>query len=210
MEVVENNKIGNIEALEKDNQIGIKSENSPFATTFYFEEYYDDVAVKKFLKNTERLIRQSREYHTYIELLRGSYSVLNRDNILSNLTNADVDMEFHHFPFSLYDICSIVLTKHMLDKKNISSFGLAKEVMELHYKHFIGLVSLMETNHDLAHNGSIFISKKQIFGDYSSFMKLYDKAIPNALKEKVKIMEDLSDKGIPVDFGGLYGVSDDK
>lgn len=201
--MAEENKIGNISAVEANNQIGIKSDSSPFASTFYFEDYYDDKAIKKFIKNTERLIRQSREYSTYIELLRTNYHQLNRDNILSNINTGDVDLEFHHYPFSLYDILEVLLLQHMINKDKINTFRLAKETMELHYKHLIGLVPLTKTMHEMAHNGNLFISKEQIFGDYQGFMKMFPQAIPQDIKMKITEMEKNSLLNMPSDVKGV-------
>lgn len=201
---MEENKIGNIESLEQNGQLGIKSENSPFATTFYFEEFYDDKLVKKFIKSTERCIRQSKEYKLYIEQLRSNFSELNRDSIQSNITTLDADLEFHHYPFSLYDLVETYMIHCMVNNIKFTTFSVAKKIMELHNEHKIGLVPLNKTNHELVHDGKIFISKKQIFGDYSSFMKEYDKSISLDMKNKIKEMEDNSNNNALTDFLGIF------
>ena len=71
-------------------------------------------AYKKFIGNIERLIRSSREYKKYIELLRTNLSALNLDNILSNITNADAELEFHHYPFTLYDVVDVMCSYKFL------------------------------------------------------------------------------------------------
>ena len=48
--------IGNINTIEANNEIGLQSTSSPFCQTFYFEDYYDDKAVKAFIKSVEKLI----------------------------------------------------------------------------------------------------------------------------------------------------------
>lgn len=197
------NKIGNIQAVSNETQIGIKSESSPFVAAFYFEDIYDDAAIKKFIKNTERLIRQSREYSTYIKEVRSTYTELNKDNILSNITNADTNLEFHHYPFTLYEIIEIIMLSHVVKNEKFTSFSIAKEIMVLHYKHLIGLVSLSETMHELAHSSNLFLSEKQIFGDYRGFMKIYENVISADLKNKIHNMEELSKAGAPSDFKGL-------
>lgn len=199
----DNTVIGNINTIETTAGTAIKSSNSPFAESFYFEDYYDEKAVKRFIKIVEKLIRTSREYNTYIELVRTNIGVLNHDNLLHNITTADVDLEFHHYPFSLYDITEIVMTQHIIKKEKFTSFSIAKEVMKLHYQHKIGLVPVTKTTHELIHSGNLFISSKQIFGDYKSFMKEYSNGISYELGNKVVKMEELSEKGIPSDFKGL-------
>lgn len=195
--------IGNISSLQVDDEVALSSTNSPFATTFYFEDFYDEKACKNFIKATERLIRQSKEYSSYIELVRSNLHELNRDNLLSNITSADAKMEFHHYPFSLYDVVEIVMSKMVIDGVKFTSFSLAKQVLDLHYKHEIGLVPLTKTTHELAHSGSIFISKDQVFGDYKKFMEEYKDGISQELLQTVYEMEILSSRGTPSDFKGL-------
>lgn len=198
------NKIGNVVFTEIKGSPIIQSENSPFGESFYFQNFYSEKETIKFVKNVERLIRSSKEYKDYVESLRTNISALNIDNILSFITTLDAELEFHHYPFSLYDVVDIVLTDNFLNNKKVSSFSVAKKVMELHYKHLIGLVPLSKTNHELVHSGNLFLSKKQIFGNYEKFMKKYDKAVSADLKLKVEKMEKMSEKNTPSDAGGLF------
>ena len=46
----DNTVIGNINTIETTAGTAIKSSNSPFAESFYFEDYYDEKAVKRFIK----------------------------------------------------------------------------------------------------------------------------------------------------------------
>lgn len=197
------NSIGNIHTIEANGSFGIKSENSPFAEAFYFEDFYDDKIIKKFVKSVERLIRTSKEYKTYIEALRTNVYALNHDSILGNITTADVDLEFHHYPFTLYDIVEIVMLENVVKKKQFTSFSIAKEVMELHNSHLIGLVPMTKTMHELAHSGEIFISKSQVFGDYTKFIADYSNGITSDLKDKVTVMELNSLENIKSDYKGL-------
>lgn len=196
--------IGNIETVEAGDDFGIKANDSPFAVSFYFEDYYDDKTVKQFIKNVEKLVRTSKEYKMYIELLRTNIFALNHDSIMTNITTADVDLEFHHNPFTLYDIIEVVMLKHITNGEKFTSFEIAKEVMGLHYRHKIGLTPLTKTTHELAHSGNLFISKKQIFGDYNGFMDEYKDGLTADLKNKVVIMEKYSEDEVPSDFRGLF------
>ena len=112
-------------------------------------------------------------------------------------------MEFHHYPFTLYDIVTIVMNSHVINKTPFTSFSIAKEVMQLHYRNIIGLVPLTKTTHELAHEGEIFLSTKQVFGNYKQFISEYGNAIPAELMLTLKDIEDKTKQGIPSDFGGL-------
>ena len=200
----EKDKVGNITSVEADGNLAVKSDTTPYIAPFYFMEFFDEKAVKKFIKSTERLIRQSKEYSQYIEQLRESIHQLNHDNLLINISAADAPLEFHHFPFSLYDLVEICMTNMFQNKQDITTFKVAKEVMRWHYKHLVGLVSLTTTTHELAHNGDLFISKKQIFGDYQGFINLYSQSIPADLMLKVEEMEKMSEiQGVKSDFKGV-------
>ena len=49
--------IGNIKPVSLGTNIGIKATDSPFATSFYFEDFYDDKQIKRFIKIVEKLVR---------------------------------------------------------------------------------------------------------------------------------------------------------
>lgn len=192
---------GNIEI--NTDKLTIKSDKNICCESFYFSEIFDDVATKKFIKNTERLIRKSPEYNEYIHLLRTNVPTLNYDSVMSNIGTCDADLEFHHYPLTLYDIVEVVLNYHMLYKDKVTSFSIAKEVMDCHYKNIIGLVSLSNTMHQLSHLGSIFINKNQIFGDYSTFLQKYKDGMTFDIKKKVERIELFSDNNVAIDFKGI-------
>jgi hypothetical protein len=197
-------KLGNIESLKTDKTTVLKADTTIFTEEFHFSKIYEDKVYAKFVKNVEKLIRTSREYNSYIEKLRSSVTALNVDNIQSNITTTDLEMEFHHYPFTLYDIVDTVATYNFIKDRQMTSFSVAKEIMDLHFKNLIGLVPLSKTNHELAHNGKLFLSKNQIFGNYKKFMEKYDDALSAQLRERVSKMEELSAKDVPSDFGGLF------
>jgi hypothetical protein len=140
--------------------ISIKSDGNIFSEQYYYSDFFDEKGTRKFIKNIESLVRTSREYKNYIEQLRTNFSHLNQDAVMGNISTLDTDLEFHHYPFTLYDVCEIVVMKGAIDQKYESSFSAAKKIMDLHYKNIIGLVPLTKTNHELAHDGKIFLSTK--------------------------------------------------
>ena len=76
---MEENKMRNIVFTEVDGKPVMESD-SPFPEAFYFSKFYEDREYKKFIKNVERQVRSSREYHMYVELLRTNVSALNLDS----------------------------------------------------------------------------------------------------------------------------------
>lgn len=199
---MEENKLGNL-SFNSEN-MRIKSNKSIYCDSFYFIDVFDDNSYKKFIKGTERLIRQSKEYRKYIELLRTNFQALNYDSVLSNISSNDANLEFHHYPLSLYEIVDVLVSKHIINKDNITSFSIAKEVMEYHYKNKIGLVPFSEMNHKLAHMGALFIHKKQIYGNYESFVEENKIGVSSDLIAKLNKLDKMSDSDVASDFKGLF------
>lgn len=184
--------------------LSIKSDGNIFSEQYYYSDFFDEKGTKKFIKNIESLVRSSREYKNYIEQLRTNFSHLNQDAVMGNISTLDTDLEFHHYPFTLYDICEIVVMKGAADQKYESSFSAAKKIMDLHYKNIIGLVPLTKTNHELAHDGKIFLSTKQIFGNWEEFYNQYLKYISVENKNKIKDLKEKSEANLPTDFMGFF------
>lgn len=184
--------------------LSIKSDGNIFSEQYYYSDFFDEKGTRKFIKNIESLVRSSREYKNYIEQLRTNFSHLNQDAVMGNISTLDTDLEFHHYPFTLYDICEIVVMKGAVDQKYESSFSAAKKIMDLHYKNIIGLVPLTKTNHELAHDGKIFLSTKQIFGNWEEFYNQYLKYISVENKNKVKDLKEKSEANLPTDFMGFF------
>lgn len=184
--------------------LSIKSDGNIFSEQYYYSDFFDEKGTRKFIKNIESLVRSSREYKNYIEQLRTNFSHLNQDAVMGNISTLDTDLEFHHYPFTLYDICEIVVMKGATDQKYESSFSAAKKIMDLHYKNIIGLVPLTKTNHELAHDGKIFLSTKQIFGNWEEFYNQYLKYISVENKNKIKDLKEKSEANLPTDFMGFF------
>ena len=199
------NIIGNINSTTDNNgNIIVRGSNSIYCESFYFQDYLDDKLLHKFIKSTEAIIRQSKEYNDYLALIKTNYNILNFDNILSHINASDASIEIHHYPLTLYEIIEIILTHHINKKENVTSFSIAKEVMGLHFKQQIGFVPLTKTNHELAHADGLFISFKQVFGDWISFCNEYKDGISTETQEKLDKLETLSNAGLASDFRRLY------
>ena len=194
--------MSNIGNLEFDN-LKIKSNKSIYCESFYFVDVFDETNLKKFIKSVERTVRSSKEYKRYIENLRTNVHALNYDTVMSNISNTDTALEFHHYPLSLYEISEILILDHLANKDNITSFSIAKEIMEYHFKNKIGLVSLTKTNHELAHDGALFLHNTQIFGKYEEFINEHPNGISMDIRNKIDRLNKMSDANVATDFKGL-------
>lgn len=143
----------------------------------------------KVMKYLERQIRNSYEYKEYIKYLKTELDI-SKCSLTPGLDLHDINfqLEFHHYPFSLYDIVSVI-TSYMIDKKaeneKLSLFDIMEAVMKEHYNGNIGLVPLSSTTHEMFHNGAVKIPFSAIYGNYDAFLLKYKNYINPELSEKV-------------------------
>ncbi|AMS01326.1 hypothetical protein AR9_g242 [Bacillus phage AR9] len=168
------------------------------ADFFNFEITSNEKERLKFIKRIEKIIRRSFEYKTYIGFLKNELD-LTKCTFLPMVDTKEikkVGLEFHHYPFTLFDIVSIVLDEHILvnGEKRINPFDIAEEVMELHYQNYIGLVPLTKTVHELVHSGKIFVNLNYVFGNYTKFINKYESANTENFQVLLGNLEQLSQK----------------
>lgn len=199
------NSFVNIDSnVKEDGNILLNSSKSIFNDSFYFQDIFNMSEYRKLIKNAERLIRRSKEYTAYLGMIKNKYEDLNRDNVLSNIDSSDAEIEMHHYPLSLYDICDTVASHRIFHKIKLTTFSLAKEVMECHFKNIVGLVPLSRTLHELAHTNNLFISKDQVFGNYKRFLEEYKNGIPSDISTKMKLFIKNSESSVSSDVRGLF------
>jgi len=177
MSLPENDKIIDISSMiDEDGNISISSPQSYYKLPYYVTAFYEEGEYTKFVKNVEKDIRRSDEYSAYLWSLRnlGMESCA----FLGNVNDENADIEFHHYPFTLYDIVSTVIEKKLCNNEPTSSFLVAKDVLKLHFDNKVGLIPLSETVHELVHSGEIFINLNQVFGNFQQFVNEYEKYIP--------------------------------
>lgn len=191
------NKAGNISSISHNNNIFLanKKNAEDILACFYFEDFSNEKSVKAFIKNVEKQIRSSEEYSAYIGHLNCEIGI-DRCQVFGNITNEDeIDLEFHHYPFTLYDICEIVVISKSLENEKFTSMDIVEEVLRLHSLNQVGLVKLCETAHQLTHDGKIFIPLDCIFGRVEDFIDTYKSinAIPNEMIEKFNKLVDMNE-----------------
>lgn len=151
----------------------------------------DEKDYEKYVKDVEAQVRRSFEYRQFIKYLRENMG-MNKCSFLENVSNEetfDIKIEIHHYPFSLRDICDIIIRKRSYYKESLEVQMVAKEVTECHYKLIIGLISLSETVHELAHNNKIFIPVNKVLGRYKLFIDLYKPFINPEMLEVLERIE---------------------
>jgi hypothetical protein len=141
---------------------------------FYAYDLEADKQLKKYFNNIEQEVRGSFEYRQMIKYLKDYMGMDNCSFIqVSSRDNFNIRIEIHHYPFSLYDIVTIVYGKRLFYQEPIDVELIAKEVTILHYKLLIGLIPLSKTVHQLTHAGKIFIPIQNVLGRYQLFIDFY-------------------------------------
>ena len=151
----------------------------------------DEKEYEKYIKDVESQVRRSFEYRQFIKYLRETVG-MNKCAFLQNVSNQetfDIKIELHHYPFSLRDIADIVFRKRAYYKESLEVQMVAKEVMECHYKLIVGLISLSETVHELAHSHRLFIPVDHVIGRYKLFVELYKPFIGPEMLETLERIE---------------------
>lgn len=165
------NNIISLPARDGDTELYDKNYRNVLSS-FYFNGTIDPKINKKFIKAVESEIRRSPQYSEYIRYLSTDQN-LTVDVYSGNISSEMATTEFHHYPFTLYDIVEIIVNKHIQQKDKYTSFDIAQEVLQLHYDNLIGLVKLTKTNHELVHAGKLFIPLDSVFGKVNTFTEMY-------------------------------------
>lgn len=205
----ESNKIVNIDSYVSENgNISIQADDDFFNESFYTENIYDGQEYSRFIKSIVSMVRTSSNYSRYVGTYMKDELGLDYCSVLGHINDEeDADIEMHHYPFTLYDICDIVTIDKIVKKKKFTSFSIADEVMKLHYENLIGLVPLSETVHQLVHSGELFINLNQVFGDVQGFIDIYSDSLTDDHKDNINKLIELSKENLKIDSGNILKVS---
>ena len=146
--------------------------------------------LERFIKDVKSEVRGSFEYRELIRYLR-EYFGFDRSGIsgISNSDGSKLKIEVHHTPLTIEEIVRIVYEKRRFNHEDLSLESVAKEVMECHYKGIVGLYPLTATEHELVHNGYLFIPPKDVFGRYDLFVSAYGQFMEPEEKETLEEIE---------------------
>lgn len=185
----------------------IDSNESMYQIPFEKDSAYfsNPESLTAFAKACENLIRTNKRYKKYINYLKTEVK-LDHCQVLTDLNDEDCDIEMHHGPiFTLYDICIIMIRYFLHRGWAITTYDIAKKVLDEHFNNNIQVVMLSSTIHEDVHNRNIFINYRQAFGDLNKFITKYGCVFGDDYREKFNryvdrsLMEESSDYGI-LDF----------
>ena len=169
--------------------------------TYDIEDYdlFDDKDIEKYIKDCERVCRNSFEYKKFVKFLKENLD-MNSCAVMEHAVpikmhsygGTNIKIHIHHDPLTLYEIAKIVFTKRMKNHENMDEQLTCKEIMLLHYNLLVGLIPLAETVHELVHNQYLFAPTTSVFGFYRDFIEMYDEYIDQELKDKIERLEEYS------------------
>lgn len=184
IKIVGKNKVVNIEtSIDNKKTKTIVNPENETATSLYFTEYCEPNKLKNFIKAVEKKIRSSEQYSIYIGNLRNEKG-LHYCAIRGNITDEDASIEFHHYPFSLYDIVYLEIIRMTDKNENITSFKVASNVLKLHANNLISLVPLCITEHQLVHDGVKFVPLYSCIGKLNEYVEIYKQYFTEDILEK--------------------------
>lgn len=205
------NELNNIISLNKSGNIYLANKNNSrnLLNSFYFEDFSSPKIVKNFIKNVEKQVRTSNEYKSYIGHLNKEIGLCHC-SVFGNITDEDeVTLEYHHYPFTLYDIVEVVINDKVNRNIKFSTFDITNEVLNLHKNNQVGLVKLCKTAHELVHDEKIFIKLSSIFGKVDEFINIYlqSDSISDDLIEKYNKLIDMNNSEFDESILDLFKVT---
>lgn len=199
-------KMKNLVSNQDKANLIVKHENSNYLSLPFFKTHItlsNSADLEKFIKSIESLIRKSGVYKGYIKYLKQEIG-LNRCMVFSELTDEDVTIEMHHSVFTLFDCVSITLIKFLKENRQISSFDIAKEVLDDHINNLIPVAMVSKMVHEAVHPGRndiepYFIPLESSWGDIVKYVEKYKgcltpEHIARLRRYAVKYNETVSDK----------------
>lgn len=173
-------RLNNIEFEETESgNYRIKSQGDIFSESLYFEpvQMYDGETYNKFIEKCKDCIRTSLKYSAYIAYLKNDIG-LRYDAFNSEITDEVATIEMHHGPIlTLHDYVKLMMDWAFDTGKPVTTFSIAKKVMEEHAENRVQVVMLSKTNHALVHGGKLKVDMRQCHGNLYEFIQRYQKYI---------------------------------
>ncbi len=166
---------------------GIRYRGDPAKTVELEEYYYENITYYKtiedfdewtmysgFVKEVEKLVRQSTDYKKFVHYVKHVLG-FNFCQIFPNIHDElDATIELHHGPFfTLYDIVDVILQWHIRNGVPITTFAVARKVIEEHFALRVGVIALSKTAHEMVHNNDVVLNVEQCIGNVHEFVVMY-------------------------------------
>ncbi len=171
-ELDENNK--NEASIESNvDKLELYSDKHPFRLSLRIKNFENESDCNKFIKSVERMIRNSYEYKLWREYIIDILGV--NKCAITNEKMDEVKIEVHHHIPSLYSLVKAIVNRKIEKNQEFSTFDIAIECIELHFKNKVGYITLLKSIHEKFHNGFLAIPIQLVKGNYLSFLKEFSK-----------------------------------
>lgn len=182
--------------FDSDEELGpvVDSDNSLFYLLFYKNEEYFSVYENEitFYKGVESLVRKHPFYSKYIKYLIDvvgikTCQVLSNIEVNENAKKQRVTIEMHHGPIlTLFDIVQIICNwLRENDDEFITTFKVAKIIMEEHRLNEVRTVLVSKSVHQQIHEGNVHLNYNQGFGDTQTFLEKYADGVSPEIRAKI-------------------------
>lgn len=195
-------RMKNLSSTKIDKQIILRANDSRFTVMPFYKtqiDFSNDKEREIFIKSIEQLVRKSATYKAYILYLKEKIGLRNCMKF-NNLNDSICPIEMHHGPiFTLYDYVEITLNYFLKNNLEISTFSIAKQILEDHTNNLIQVVMLSQMAHEAVHarkgNETIeFLDINSAWGDLFGYLIKYEKALTIKQFNKLNKYFDLYNK----------------
>jgi len=158
-----------IQSDEED--LSLSNNTNPFTLSLRVRSFEGEAEFKKFIKNVERLVRGSLEYKYWKDYIK---EVLEVSSCMITQERMDeCTVEIHHHIPSLFIVIKALINKKIANEEAFSTFDIALDTIELHFRNKIGYVALLRSLHEKFHKGHLQIPIGSVQGDYIWFVRNY-------------------------------------
>lgn len=159
----------NIKGLE------LYSDQYPFRLSLRIKNFESDSDYTKFIRNCERHVRNSIEYKAWKNYIIDVLGI--QTCMITNERMDQVTIEVHHHIPSLFVLVKSIVNKKLDAEEEFSTFDIALEAIEYHFKNQVGYITLIKSMHEKFHNGFLSIPINFIKGNYNEFLKEFSQYI---------------------------------
>ena len=93
--------------------------------------------------------------------------------IFKRIFNPDCDYKYIEADNNLYTIPDFFNKDMLKNNERVTTFSVAKIVLQEHFDNHIQIVMLSKTNHELVHANKLYIHPNQAWGDINAFIEKY-------------------------------------
>jgi len=153
------------------------SPTAPFRLPLRIKDFDNEKLLTRFVKNCERLIRNSYEYRLWKNYI---IDVLNINNCaITEESGEELTIELHHHIPSLFTFVKTIIIEHIENEREFSTFDICLKAIELHFQNRLGYVTLIKSMHEKFHKGFLDIPIDLVRGNYNYFLEEYKDYIPD-------------------------------